>query len=118
MMGAKHTPGRWILCGTEVHDRETHLDEHGARIGETPNIIAKTYYTPTESYDGINGTLVQHSNARLIAAAPDLLAACEEMLRTLTAPSRKLSTVTRRELDPWVSMLRAAVVKAKGEPRP
>ena len=49
---------------------------------------------------------------RLHAAAPDLLAACEEMHRTLTSPSREMLDSTREEMGPWLPMLEAAIEKA------
>lgn len=60
---AAHTPGPWFVApsGTTVHDKRVWFDEHGARCGDTPNICIDAE-TP--------------ANARLIAAAPELLAAC------------------------------------------
>lgn len=42
-----------------------------------------------------------------------LLAACEEMLTTLTASSRQLSAVTRMEMSPWIPMIQEALQQAK-----
>lgn len=52
---------------------------------------------------------------RLTELNSQLVAACEEMLRTLTAPSRKLSDVTRSELQPWIPMIQQALQQARGE---
>lgn len=48
------------------------------------------------------------ANARLIAAAPDLLKACEEMLSSLEAMTTQGVAVTR--WDEW----RGAIAKARG----
>ena len=40
-MEAKFTKGPWFLKnGNEIHDKNTLFDESGARVGETPNLIA------------------------------------------------------------------------------
>lgn len=56
------------------------------------------------------------SNARLISAATDLLAACEELQRILTSPSRIICDVTQREMLPYLPQVEAAIRKAKGTP--
>lgn len=57
-----------------------------------------------------------YANAAFIVRAANahygLLEACEEMKRTLTAPSRQLLPSTREELAPWLPMLDAAIRKA------
>lgn len=45
-----------------------------------------------------------------------LLAACLEMHRTLTSPSRIVLDSTRLELAPWLPMLKAAISAAQPEP--
>lgn len=64
-----HTPGPWLLQlgGTKA-----------AITTATDNDIIELKPTSAE------GRAYWISNARLIAAAPDLLAACEEALRVLT----------------------------------
>jgi len=64
---------KWVQVGNEVHDKECMFDEKGARIGETPNRICTVEY-PYLDAEG------QSSNARLMAAAPELLAACQDAL--------------------------------------
>lgn len=89
--------------------------------------IGSRLFVESENQDDINDSLVvdiqlvddtasktDFANAALIAAAPELLEACREMLRTLTAPSRQLLDTTRQELAPWIPMLRAAIAKAEG----
>lgn len=71
-MSAQHTPGPWVIAGTEIHDRATEHDETGARIGNTPNSIAKLYSMPNAGEMAFN--------AELIAAAPELLNALKELM--------------------------------------
>lgn len=51
--------------------------------------------------------------APVCKAAPDMLAALEEIHRTLTSTSRVMSDVTRQEISPWLPMIEAAIEKAK-----
>lgn len=99
---AKHTPGPWRIA-------RDYSPEHG----ETPYIVdgagknvAMAAYMPTE----------QGANARLIAAAPDLLAALEAaVLWYETAPIAEREAVeVAIEQDFPVVEARAAIAKAKG----
>lgn len=73
----KHTPGPWFIAnGNEIHDRPTSRDENGARIGETPNLIA----TVEDIFPWSDRQNRKKANAQLIAAAPDLLEALETLL--------------------------------------
>jgi len=58
----KHTPGKWEACGTTVH------------AGKSMVANCEPYYT-TKSGDTCE------ANARLIAATPDLLSACEYVVK-------------------------------------
>lgn len=80
---------------TEIHDAPTHYDENGTRIGETPNLIA---------------TLGHHNsntNARLIAAAPDLLAALENLFDVVIEREQG-----NHDLDEELDAAQAAINKA------
>ena len=93
---AAHTPGPWFVApsGTTVHDKRVWFDEHGARCGDTPNICIDAE-TP--------------ANARLIAAAPELLAALETAYMALIGylPAHR-NDVT----DAAIGAARAAIAKA------
>jgi hypothetical protein len=99
MSDAKFTPGPWSAKDWRIC-RNVVGDATGFRF------ICDTA-TNKESRNDENA-----ANAKLIAAAPDLLAACQEIKTTLTSPSRLLSDVTRRELQPWLPMIAAAIAKA------
>lgn len=94
MSDSRHTPGPWT-----------------ATLGYTPTVKAgdTLLAAPSARADDLGGRQLSelHANARLIAAAPDLLAACEEALRLLE--DQRLYDATTDE------MLRAAIHKAKGE---
>jgi hypothetical protein len=74
----KHTPGPWIAVGVDVHDKTTMFDRHGSMIGDTANRITRVEYP----YDSTMGKV---ANARLIAAAPDMLAALKATEDRLSA---------------------------------
>jgi len=90
---SKSTPGPWFVApsGTTVHDKRVWFDEHGARCGDTPNICIDAE-TP--------------ANARLIAAAPDLLEA-------LIATSAVLAALGQT-MGGAYEQARAAIAKATG----
>lgn len=99
-MSANHTPGPWVL-DDDGHDIRTHLADQWPCGCVEGNLIA--YVAHTEDVLG-------QANAHLIAAAPDLLAACEALLRDA------------REFFPTVSgeaitAAEDAIAKAKGGAR-
>jgi hypothetical protein len=83
-----HTPGPW-KNDEDIVDSCEGNDEQPIAVCKGPDAIA---------------------NARLIAASPDLLAACEKALQTLILPSLNLNNAA-------VAMLAQAMTKAgyKGE---
>lgn len=76
-MKASHTPGPWKVVQTrDVQDvyfnvREDIPDLPGKQIAQVNQHVGRTY----------RGTQVAEANARLIAAAPDLLKALQEICR-------------------------------------
>ena len=106
-MTAKHTPGPWHIGmkpGPMIYG------EHGEQVADM--VVSM-----------IN--IVEHSaNARLIAAAPDLLQALENLTDAVqsgtsyaddTAAGKALSILSGRSGTTWLSDARAAIAKAKGE---
>ena len=91
----KHTPGPWQIANGE--DRRVYLINHGR------DAVGETVYTDTRN----------PADARLIAAAPDLLAALKGILREHDA----LQMAEGRTGDRWpaATRARAAIAKATGE---
>jgi hypothetical protein len=99
---SKHTPGPW-------HTGD--INEHGAITiySDESNYVASAYlarwssaWTPEEtlhSPDNVEAV----ANAHLIAAAPDLLAACEAYIEW------------RADMEVIQERMRAAIAKARGE---
>src|SRR4051794_13527039 len=100
-MMVKHTPGPWYMAGVPAV-----LSRDGVGIADCRTVDT----TPQE----------QEANARLIAAAPDLLAACKALLADLDA--RGEETCWCLPGDPGVGLrgtvceacqMRAAVARAE-----
>lgn len=72
MSNTEHSPGEWVVVGADIHSHEAQFDDSGARIGNTPNLIATVHETG-ETWLGVT----KEANAELLAASPKLLAACE-----------------------------------------
>ena len=95
----KHTPGPWAILD-RAEDSRTHIS-NGAHIVCTLG-TTRTDGSPNHS-----------PNALLIAAAPDLLEACESFLQMLKTGSNcdKRNPYTIPEVKAAIS----AILKAKGE---
>jgi len=92
LMTTKHTHGPWR--------HEPYEGSHESAV------IGECHQIATVSYDDF-----EHSNARLIAAAPDLLAACEASKPFLNY----LANVGNADADEICLLLKAAIGKARGE---
>ena len=88
----EHTPGEWIADGTTVYA------DHGIQVH-----IA--YYHDS---NGRPLTDKAEDNAKIGAAAPELLEACEEALKEF-----EYMGVSRKAIA--IILLRKAIAKAKGE---
>lgn len=104
-MSTKHTPGPWSYRKAQTHP--------------TSKVYSYEVFTP--AYDVASATphvgIRKEADARLMAAAPDLLEALEEMLAV--APSRAPAAgvivgIEDRHANA-ISKARAAIAKAKGE---
>ena len=101
MIKTKHTPGPWSInraAATHVQDaRERGIAACGG------------YYSTDAKLAMADGE--QEANARLIAAAPELL----DALRGLLAARDSTTMGRERELyEEWIPKARAAVAKAEG----
>lgn len=107
MSSAKHTPGPWgspRTGGSFAARKDSNFGGYACMLhatnGNRIERVAKVYGGDADS------AAVASANARLIAAAPDLLAACERALAQLL------------EVNPHpvrtIEALRAAIAKARG----
>ena len=100
---SKHTPGPWFI--TNPHSMGTFYIESRIRPGILQEVAS---CGPTENNDH------REANARLIAAAPDLLAALQAVLDSLGALTKRhelLNYMSEQEAD----SVFAAIAKALGE---
>jgi hypothetical protein len=101
---SKHTPGPWSPHGAEV------IGTENTPKGKGFLIVAKA-----GTWVEVSGTVSVHvssdiafANARLIAAAPDLLVALERMMKSA-------NSVPYAQWTPDMHQADAAIRKAKGE---
>ena len=97
-----HTPGPWIIVGRIIDADNGRVTADGRKDVWERVAIVDTGPTPDES----------EANARLIAAAPDLLAACIAALPALSAHADTGCDCPDTEA---AKMLRAGIAKAKGD---
>jgi hypothetical protein len=100
-MNAKHTPGPWRVL--YVLDTNRTEDRHRVTVC-TPYKYTKPEHTPEQHVAdcGRSDDQTALANARLIAAAPDLLYALRGIVNG-TSPN-------------WLDIARAAIAKAEGSP--
>jgi len=96
-MTTKHTPGPWYVGsgtyeGRNIYSVASVTDDEGFT------------YQPIVASAEDDGIKCWDANARLIAAAPDLLEALQEMVRTFA-----------KNHAPAVDVARAAIARATGE---
>ena len=77
----KHTPGPWSLGPLELVGDGLHAPIHAPSHGELATVV---WQMEDDKFDG-KPSLACEANARLIAAAPDLLAALELTRENLRA---------------------------------
>ena len=118
MTEQKHTPGPWVVSreSNEWNSPTAPRREIDAlkacEFGGEPTRyrLACVQYPPTQA--GTMGAQEREANARLIAAAPDLLTACKDALGTLMHEPQ----ITDRALWPLpqtLNMLQSAIAKAE-----
>jgi hypothetical protein len=93
-----HTPGPWTIYIYEGW----HLPKGGDFVGKILGPNDEPVYAGPASFHAIK----KFDDAYLIAAAPDLLEACEALINT---PARDTKAIDRA----W-EMMRSAIAKAKG----
>lgn len=105
-----HTPGPWSYRQCRNKTRGIWIDcdasdERGKMLGGTL----------AEAYEHGCGDGDQEANARLIAASPDLLAACKEITRVLNAIGWANVASDWPVVTDACELARAAIAKAEGK---
>jgi hypothetical protein len=105
MSTTSHTPGPWIV--------EKPYQQHGMFIsGPNTGLICKLY-SPDVHLCNLNIPVSVEANARLIAAAPELLAALYDALHFVEDMETDLS-FKNGIVKKHVATIRAAIAKAEG----
>lgn len=107
MSGAAHTPGPWEL--QKPFFGEQHIYVHSENTFNGRKVLSGRQHICVVPYEGKKGAAAYHemfnANARLIAAAPELLQALQETLAVLETFSPQGATVERAQ---------AVIAKATG----
>lgn len=108
----KHTPGPWLRTITGPPGSPVIITGTGGRIGATTQAgeIARVQSIPEAWGDS-------EANARLIAAAPDLLEILTLAVRYLDSPEVRALPFAR-PAESVADQARAAIAKTEGTPRP
>jgi len=107
---SSHTPGPWHIVSAADPIEKTIMFSFGGFVGDGDNAPIAT--TCTSSYSDETRPAVALANARLIAAAPDLLAALEKLIGDV----RDIHDIDTIMYDDVLNA-RAAIAKAKGGAR-
>lgn len=105
-----HTPGPWTV-GERLSGSENH---RGFTIGDARNQWGLASVHPLDS-DGNEG----RANARLMAAAPELLGALKRLVSINQEHNEAILAITGRPPawnDSYLNEARAAIAKAEGQP--
>lgn len=111
MSESKHTPGPWKACNPSGDSWEV-CSTVEKQWPDSDNLAGK-------SITGWGRVTQTEADARLIAAAPELLEALEECERDLSKaiaimPRRYCNEKDAQRCDDLLAMVRAAIAKAKG----
>ena len=108
---SEHTPGPWIAVRSSSYWEVKPQRKDGER--KPPYQIADTCSSDLGNPD--KG--LQEANARLIAAAPELLEAIEAAIASGMVPGESITggPGAKTQQGKAAAMLRAAIAKAKGE---
>jgi hypothetical protein len=108
-MNTKHTPGPWrISNGNFANLIEGYSGRHHGEWDDGFRAVASAQHCePTGNY--VNERENAEANARLIAAAPELLEACSLLLEALRS-----SNVSNGLIRSAEDAARAAIAKARG----
>ena len=102
---SKYAPGPWEVWTDKANDGTPYIRVYQRTPDDEHITICTMGISDGEAWGGYVG---EEEDARLIAAAPDLLAACERLLRWASWP--------HAEED--IAAARAAIAKAKAKEKP
>mgnify|MGYP000967665485 CR=1 FL=1 len=117
---AKHTPGPWEVLqqdfqGTLIGQRNFGAAAYDSICAKQVAWLPRSTYSPGDSHDAFMAET--NANARLIAAAPELLAALEKAERALVSaygePVEGASLQSEAGVTAIVEV-RSAIIKARG----
>ena len=112
MTQGKHTPGPWFVPDqTYARNLTVEVDDGIA----CPGSGGAMSYTTDVCVLGWNGTPEWDANARLIAAAPDMLEACQIISDCASSAKGMTAAQVRIALDMAANTARAAIARATGE---
>ena len=103
-MTQSHTPGPWEVDDESIYAKNS--DGSWQQVAELPG-------WRTNKGEVMSDT--DRANARLIAAAPDLLAACHALMRAEPMQEGKRGGEIMGQISLAIDAARAAIAKAKGE---
>lgn len=112
---AQHTAGEWKI--EKRFDGETHCFDV---VGDRYVCEVHDYSNARSQYPQENDKLQEEAeaNARLIASAPELFAACikaQQYLNYISDNSEAYGEVTSSEINKILDSINLAIAKAKGE---
>jgi hypothetical protein len=123
MTDAKHTPGHWALDDKTGSITWGNVD-YGAALGAGGFVVASHSISRIPNHQSERLTEEHKANARLIAAAPDMLAALEDLLGTIRHHKNGHCVHCGRDNSGYLEdpcsddcpgeKARAAIAKAKG----
>lgn len=100
---SKHTPGPWHWDSDPI--KGDPLEHVRYRVVTTGKTVTQCYYSSSDEQ--------AEWDARLIAAAPELLEALILMVRTHDEPAESLLQEMKEQV--WLDLARAAIAKATGQ---
>lgn len=116
MSKAKHTPGPWTVdavMSEYLHDICLDYEVPG---GGSPIVIASVDFHDHEDASPVISARAADANARLMAAAPELLAALATLVSAWESVSPRVQVPDEINVDSHWNAARNAIAKAKGKP--